>query len=544
MTKLSARAFQHGPPELKMLESGSISLSGTPEPRQTRLPNRALGTRNICIAALIAQWALGIGSLVLSLYVWWGWRNHVITNMLPGFLVPEGPGFEIAPLAANVVITLVNEGTAYLQATSLRWALHREGRLTFNTNLRLLTSSREFDVNGRFTNTLNVIFLVFSYSSSSVLCRPVYYNDDPIHIGQEFWAFNPVALLILAVGLLGQASIATRVVLRARIPTWSSHPFDTVLACQNYGLLEPQPDRCLMNISERSLPTQPAAPQRRQPPLHQVDLRVRWILTYLWALTVACLLWFGIVYATNRQQGPTRFNVPGTNWSFLPLTEVSYPTRLNLTDPDAPPAVLADMPLYSPQLSFRWGHGCGLDIECAVYTLFLTLLFQSLITLALHSVELLVSLHRDERLWRRATSRQGAPVTHNSILAAASDVPNWVLFAAKAVLHWMYGLCLLMMQTPNSGNGYQVKVALLPAQILYLALILAAFAAAATALCFWRPRGPQPAAYGHAQTLADLIDEWAERIYWGHKGKMEGYVYHAGTAAGPLPPVQMETLYE
>lgn len=54
-----------------------------------------------------------------------------------------------------------------------------------------------------------------------------------------------------------------------------------------------------------------------------------------------------------------------------------------------------------------------------------------------------------------------------------------------------------------------------------------------------RPKGPQPATYGHIQTLADLIDDWSETIYWGDKGVISGLdIRHAGTLHRPLKPPQ------
>lgn len=53
-----------------------------------------------------------------------------------------------------------------------------------------------------------------------------------------------------------------------------------------------------------------------------------------------------------------------------------------------------------------------------------------------------------------------------------------------------------------------------------------------TVLAFWK-NGGQPAAFGHLQTLADLIDDWGVRedgrFWWGDKGGMGG-VRHAGTS--------------
>src|SRR6267154_4264665 len=60
-------------------------------------------------------------------------------------------------------------------------------------------------------------------------------------------------------------------------------------------------------------------------------------------------------------------------------------------------------------------------------------------------------------------------------------------------------------------------------QIWNLCIALFAFA------CFFtcRTHGPQPAACGHIQTLANLVDEWLPVMWWGRKE--DGVLYcHAG----------------
>lgn len=54
-------------------------------------------------------------------------------------------------------------------------------------------------------------------------------------------------------------------------------------------------------------------------------------------------------------------------------------------------------------------------------------------------------------------------------------------------------------------------------QIWNMAAAFAIFTAIMTIIATRRPRGPQPAAYGHFQTLANLVDEWHPVMYWGHK---------------------------
>jgi hypothetical protein len=64
-------------------------------------------------------------------------------------------------------------------------------------------------------------------------------------------------------------------------------------------------------------------------------------------------------------------------------------------------------------------------------------------------------------------------------------------------------------------------------QIIYLALGLLMFALVYTFIARRCPQGPQPAAYGHLQTLANLVDEWSPTMWWGHKADRE-IIYHAG----------------
>jgi hypothetical protein len=66
-----------------------------------------------------------------------------------------------------------------------------------------------------------------------------------------------------------------------------------------------------------------------------------------------------------------------------------------------------------------------------------------------------------------------------------------------------------------------------PHQIIYLTLGLLIFALISTFIARRRPRGPQPAAYGHLQTLANLVDEWSSTMWWGHKSD-DKVICHAG----------------
>ncbi|KIJ38038.1 hypothetical protein M422DRAFT_259436 [Sphaerobolus stellatus SS14] len=133
--------------------------------------------------------------------------------------------------------------------------------------------------------------------------------------------------------------------------------------------------------------------------------------------------------------------------------------------------------------------------------------------------------------------------------------PSVALQVALPILYWMFGFCLSLKaiiaytgdtNTYVSHNGSFTQDSLhvimhsvqwpydLPHNIL--------------------SQCPQPAAYRHIQTLADLIDDWAPdmAMWWGHKEREEDHhyekmereiVHHEGTSDKPLSPVSLDYLY-
>jgi hypothetical protein len=114
-----------------------------------------------------------------------------------------------------------------------------------------------------------------------------------------------------------------------------------------------------------------------------------------------------------------------------------------------------------------------------------------------------------------------------------------ILLAFTPMVHWLFGLAL-----PFYGN---YGLAFRPPQIVYLTILLLILAIFITNLSLKRAHGPQPAAYGHLQTLVDLIDEWPaskQKVFWGHKSIDEhNHICHAGTNSKKLPPVMFNHLY-
>lgn len=113
-------------------------------------------------------------------------------------------------------------------------------------------------------------------------------------------------------------------------------------------------------------------------------------------------------------------------------------------------------------------------------------------------------------MWRRAGSRfgglKGEPGLSrkptNALHALLVSGPAMTLFLYKPILHWIYSLAVT--------TYYSIRPVMHPPQIIYLTLRAVLLALFVSICAFWQPKGPQPATFGHLQTLVDLINEWSE----------------------------------
>jgi hypothetical protein len=465
----------------------------------------ALGTRNACLVGLALSWAVGLGSLITGSVLLFGAKSSAsdpkvdLGELLRTFI----------PLLFNVLVTGCVECLGYIHTISLRWALWREGRLEFSSNLRLFTSSRECPPNRWYTNALSAVCITVCYSGSAQLLLADIYNPDFV----THYFLNRLAVFIIGLGLLGLSGISTwclLVTLRS-IPTWSSNPLTIALACRSLGLPH-HPGRCLVSVWDDTS-TRPVAqyPREVQKPSRRGRPAVRHLTRLQWALFLLTVIWGSIMlYITRRIDHP-----PDTG--FLPV----HTGGSGLS----PPRVPYDS---NPALS-----------NFFVFLVITTL--QIFLTLALHSAELLVNLSRDEKTWRCSTSIKGAPLHFSSIIAAATSWQTVLLFALKPVSHWLFGLSAVGM------TGAVVSFRCTPIFCLAGAsLLLAVFCSVLTIL---QPRGPQPVAWGHIRTLADLVDDWRVgkegRLWWGDKGEGIGTVRLAGTSGNKMSigAIRMDCLY-
>lgn len=454
-------------------------------------------------------------------------------------------------VAVNVVISFSQDGMAFVHSVSLRWALYREGRLEYNTNIRLLTHSQTSGPNRWPANMLSLASLILCYGASSLLivtgeaedverdgaCWGLGYTVDSSYA----W-LNAPALCALGVGLGLQASLAAWCLWNSRsnpIPTWNPDALNTTLAAINGGLVVHRPDRCMLSVHQRNdtSPISGAFPMARQGTIWHANRRVlKRIMFFIWANVVGYLAWPLVVYLIHWYWG---FYVTWAEDCYLDSTGTPIYHKnfvffsmspLDMRNPDG-----------NAWIPYSLEQVLGVLYAC---------LIQSSQTYQLHCVELLVNMTRDEKAWRKlASNDNGGNIVDDALISAISSWENALLFMGKVLLHWVLGEAMRPTLNPNKDKfWFQMGYS----RLLVYSILAIAMAVFATYLALRRYDGCQPAALGHMQTLADLVDDWTTdghgRIWWGDKTGLchiQSRCRHAGTSCRKeeLGPILVKDLY-
>ncbi|KAJ9149807.1 hypothetical protein NKR23_g4057 [Pleurostoma richardsiae] len=383
--------------------------------------------------------------------------------------------------------------------------------------------------NAWYSNALYLAGIVLSYSSTSLiflslnthLAQVLDFNYGREGMGENEIHVNAIALLTFGLGLLAQALITTWAFMRTDIPTWSSNPLDVVKECMddNQGhRVTHQLGRCMMSVHQFKDATQNCRPRSPQRPLIKAHHSVRWVFALLWILPPLGGLWGGTVLALLYKGDKN--GVLGRSWDLLPSFTGS-------TDFECSAYQCTD---GTSILNVGWTAYSG--ILQTIGSLFLITGFQSVVTLSLHCAELIVNLSRDEGVYRKLIGPRGTNGHYNSIIAACTSWQTIFLFAFKAGVHWMFGLAI--------NVSFKLGVNMYPPQIFYFTGFSLVAAVFCTYLSCRRSSGYLPSSFGHIQTIANIIDEWADSgcMYWGHKadGRFPGDPSYAGTSTRRLPP--------
>ena len=504
--------------------------------------DRANGTRKMCIAGLVFSALVGTGFIVLGTLA----KGHNKTFRL------NSVALELIPLAINVVVLIVTESLGYIHATSLRWSLFYEGKLEFNTNLRLLTFSRRNPANGWAANTAFFVTLALCYGASPmILVRNTYsfYLND----GGDWEDYSHrvsisrITPIILGAAILVQYALATWCLQTSKIPTWSSHPLTTLVAATHHGGIVHRKRRSMMSAHMRFLPAGPKTPISRQKSPYAVSKRILHVLLAITVVSIILAIWVAIMIPIGMKSSP------GGSWSFIPTSTIDFGSNGQDFTKSMTQTVFLKFftkvinpsdPAYVPETNI-----IGILVFCVV--------IQSILTIGLHCAELQIILLRDEAIWRTLSSPRGSKPEslYNSVTQPLQSLPNLTLLAFKPVVHWFFGSALQV----DYAKGVLMRVP----HITYLMILWLVFLGFVGFISFVRPKGYLPATYGHLQTMADIADEVGGVMFFGDKGmadsrsiaetedfgrfdaeqNRDSELRHAGTSSVPLPLVQTGVMY-
>ncbi len=496
---------------------------------------------------LALMWLTGAGVIVYGAVVQSS-TDKSANGYGPSFIHNKAVG-PFVQLGVAFWVTVLSDTAGLIHATSLRFTLLASRRLTFNSNLRLFTSCSNSRIHWWPVNLIWAWSLISCYACGSmVIVESVYQYSEDLHTLEVVSGY---ALIFLGLGLFGQASIATWALKANTFPTWSTNPIHTAKLCRDQGWLTPLSHRTMLSVHDaqnleiRDTPTRPKA---RQGPLLKAHFRIRRALIFVWTVTLFAFLWFiSITVAYQVGGGPSM----GPSWASFSR---SYTNDWSLIPDWVGVTAFLGISTSLGQSFYTFGPWflCKYLLTCA---------FIGGITIDLHVVELLVQCSRDESLWRQTASSRGlGPSKHGAFHVAFTTWETICLFVFKTLIHWVFSLAF-----GPYWEGIEIRIP----QVCYTAVTLFLLSLLATYLALWRPKGPQPATFGHLPTLVDLIDVWPCRmpdtrneetvdgtnetdslyaretvtLYWGDKGEIDNGIRRAGTAHVPLKPIIMTAMY-
>jgi hypothetical protein len=311
----------------------------------------------------------------------------------------------------------------------------------------------------------------------------------------DFIDINCFAVIFLGVGILLQACVSTCCLLCSRgVKTWSSSLL-AIAKARSY-------DEKLNTESY----TSPVLPNREiQSPMLDAAPQVQFVRRLVWCFSGIFMAWslgYGIYIAVK---GYDMDNVVAWSqdvqqyWQFYGGTWMDYGRLLKSTP-----------------------YWLGIMIQT---------ILQSFITFALHCVELLFKISRDEASWRclQSTGSEIDPPILSNI-----QWQTMMMMTFKAVVQWAFGYAFTADETFN--------IALLPA-IALMGLFICLMAATEY-MVKKRPRGALPATYGEFDRVLELVDEWDhKRLFWGDKGDLGDGTRLAGTAGRRLADLKPGAVY-
>lgn len=184
------RIHRDGPSYVDLKERSGVEL------------DQALWTRTSCLIALAITWCQSIALFAAGIVLF----QHPIPVWEGGSIAYGGIAFDFVSLALNAILTTLLDSIGHVHAVSLRWALQKEGRLDFNSNLRLLTSSTVSTPNSWYCNTIYLLATILAYASASLLFQR---GNKATQTEASAAILQPAALILLGLSSFVLATLAT-----------------------------------------------------------------------------------------------------------------------------------------------------------------------------------------------------------------------------------------------------------------------------------------------------------------------------------------------
>ena len=163
-------------------------------------------TAIFCITGLIFTWLVVIACLIATILVIKLPRSsskiYFPLSTTLRYIRLSTTASEVLSFTINILVALITDSLGYIHGTSLRWALYREDRLHFNTNIRLFTSAGRSTPNRWPANALCMASLILCYAATSQLLI-----KGPLSNGMV--SINGMAIAALGFSLICQAAVAS-----------------------------------------------------------------------------------------------------------------------------------------------------------------------------------------------------------------------------------------------------------------------------------------------------------------------------------------------
>lgn len=471
--------------------------------------DRGRGMQIVCIVGSFMGAIFALGFLIAGIYV--------LTTSQPqqtlSYDVSE-PAYWAISYSVHLTFLCSAYSARAIRDVSLRWGLSKDGRLGCNTHIAPFASSTRSKVHKWYMGIVfNISLSLASACTLTSFRLPSLKPDGKV----RYAGLNGMVMVLCGLAAGITVIITSWTLATTMIPTWSSNPLNTASAAVQKGLVTPRPNRCMLSVQQQHEADERTPdmstyvyPRDTQPSLVQAYRSTRYLLMASWALPMAAIIG-AVTVLVLCSQGFMSYAAIGQGLTFS-WEKNTRPRNF---------AQLVVLPKADGSSPYKFSSRA----VCGVLFLASLHLIQ---TLSLDCAEGVLHRWTDELTWRRAYAEDAqfssGALLSQRFLAATILSPYKILFLMnRATLHWALGQCVLVTSRPRRNDLAQMEFYYV--RLGVYALLACSICGFVTFLATRHPRGPQPATFGHLQTLADVVDDWEtdekNRLWWGDKTQVQ-----------------------